>query len=77
MAVLTLLRLERWVRAGRLRRFKALVDAAVFLDIPGYEQPEPRTYPYEAVARVMADKYGAEWDPDCVAAQSVLQARSG
>ena len=61
-------------RRRRLQRFKALVDAAVFLDIPQYQQPEPRTYLYRAAAQVMADRYGAEWDPDCVAAQAGLQA---
>ena len=56
----------------RLRRFKALVDAAVFLDVPQYVPPEPQILPQRAAAQAMQSRFGAQWDPACAAAQLVL-----
>ena len=56
----------------RLRRFKALVDAAVFLDVPQYVPPVPQIMPHRAAAQAMQSQFGAQWDPACAAAQPVL-----
>lgn len=54
----------------RLQRFKLLVDAGFFLDLPAYSPaPPPPDRRLRTIARALNSAYNASWDPDCAAAQ--------
>ena len=54
----------------RLQRFKLLVDAGFFLDLPANSPaPPPPDSRLRTIARALDSAYKASWDPDCAAAQ--------
>ena len=58
----------------RLQRFKVLVDAGVFLDLPQYAPPPaPQVFIIRAIAETLDLAYKAAWDSGCAVAQPAGQ----
>lgn len=53
----------------RLKRFKLIVDAAVFLDLPAISLPFQERHRFQVLAKPIDSVYHATWDPVCLASQ--------